>query len=62
MHGDKPHAPTVGLHDIKQWPDGPSCFDLVLVTEDLVERIESISVNADTDASDHQPVVLSLRD
>ena len=61
-HGDRPHSPTVGVHDRKQWPDGPSCFDLVLVTEDLAKRIESISVNTDTDASDHQPVVLSLSD
>lgn len=61
-HGETPHAPTVGVHDGKQWQGKPFCFDLMLVTEDLAPRVEDITVDAATDASDHQPVILRLKD
>ncbi len=61
-HGETPHAPTVGVHDGKQWQCEPFCFDLMLVTEDLAPRVEEITVDAATDASDHQPVILRLKD
>jgi len=61
-HGAAPHAPTVGVHDGKQWQGKPFCFDMMFVTEDLASRIEDIAVDAATDASDHQPVVLRLAD
>jgi exonuclease III len=35
---------------------------MMFVTEDLASRIEDIAVDAATDASDHQPVVLRLAD
>ena len=56
------HAPTVGVHDKAQWPGDPFCFDFIFVTEDLAPRVESVSVNALTDASDHQPVLLQMAD
>ncbi len=61
-HGELPHAPTVGVHDGKQWQGRPFCFDMVFVTEDLAPRVQDISVEAQTDASDHQPVILRLAD
>ncbi len=54
------HAPTVGVHDKEQWPGDPFCFDFIFVTEDLAPRVDSVTVNALTDASDHQPVLLQL--
>ncbi len=61
-HPGAAHAPTVGVHDKAQWPGAPFCFDFIFVTEDLAQRVESVSVNALTDASDHQPVLLQLAD
>ncbi len=56
------HAATLGLCDREQWLDEPFCCDFVFVTEDLAGRVEEVTVNQVTKASDHQPVVLTLRD
>ncbi|MGB5081379.1 MAG: endonuclease/exonuclease/phosphatase family protein [Burkholderiales bacterium] len=61
-HPGRPHAPTLGIHDKTQWPGPPFACDFVFVTEDIADRVEDISVNESTDASDHQPVLLVLRD
>lgn len=61
-HPDTPHEATVGVHDKKQWPEKPFCFDFIFVTEDLATRVDDVVVNAATDASDHQPVLLKLAD
>ena len=61
-HPGKAQPPTIGVHDKAQWPDGPFACDFIFVTEDLAQRVEDVVVNVDTDASDHQPVLLSLRD
>ena len=61
-HHGVPQPPTLGVHDKAQWPDEPFACDFIFVTEDLAQRVEDVVVNADTDASDHQPVLLSLRD
>ena len=61
-HPGKAHAPTVGVHDKLQWPGPPFAFDFIFVTEDLAHRVEDVAVNGETDASDHQPVLLELRD
>jgi endonuclease/exonuclease/phosphatase family metal-dependent hydrolase len=60
-HYDEPHHDTVGLHGC-EWPDSPYCCDFVFVTDDLLPRLRGVRVNQDTDASDHQPVVLELGD
>jgi len=60
-HPGKPHAPTLGVHDRSQWPEAFAC-DFIFVTEDLANRVEDVVVNGVTDASDHQPVLLVLRD
>ena len=59
-HPDQPHAPTVGLHGCA-WPDHPYCCDYFLVSADLASRVADVAVDSRTDASDHQPVVLTLR-
>jgi len=56
----KPHPPTTGLHDRKQWPMGGHCRDYFAVTADLAARVRSIEMDAATDASDHQPLRLVI--
>jgi endonuclease/exonuclease/phosphatase family metal-dependent hydrolase len=58
----QPHAPhehTVGLHGA-EWPDRPYCCDFFFVSECLAGRVLRQEVNSQTDASDHQPVLLEL--
>ena len=61
-HPGKAHPPTIGVHDKQQWPGPAFACDFIFVTEDLARRVEDVVVNSDTDASDHQPVLLTLRD
>jgi len=60
-HGETPHAPTTGVADFKQWPQGPHCRDYIFVSENLTDRIVDLCVDVETTASDHQPVALTLR-
>ena len=59
-HPGRPHAYTVGLHGC-DWPDHPYCCDYFFVAAELASRIADVAVDQRTDASDHQPVVLTLR-
>lgn len=59
VHPGAPHVPTLGVFDRAQWPEPFAC-DFIFVTGDLGERVREVRVNSDTDASDHQPVLLSL--
>jgi endonuclease/exonuclease/phosphatase family metal-dependent hydrolase len=61
-HGDRAHAPTLGLYDKVQWPGEPYACDFIFVTEDLAPRVEDVVVEGATQASDHQPVLLRLAD
>lgn len=61
-HPDEPHAPTCGIFDRRQWPQGPHTRDFFLVSAALAPRIAEVQVDVETDASDHQPLVLRLRD
>jgi len=61
LHPGEPHAPTVGIHPV-DFVDGPACFDFVFLTEDLAPRLKGHGVNAETTASDHQPVWVELKD
>jgi endonuclease/exonuclease/phosphatase family metal-dependent hydrolase len=58
-HGDRPQDSTIGVHDHAQWPQAYAC-DFIFITEDIASRVEDVSVNLATDASDHQPVLLRL--
>ena len=60
-HPDVPNAPTVGIHE-NSFADRPYCFDFFFVTPDIGGRVESVTVDGKTQASDHQPVMLELRD
>ncbi len=58
-HPGAPHAPTLGVHDREQWPEAYAS-DFIYVTEDLVPRLRAVKVDGDTQASDHQPVLIEL--
>jgi endonuclease/exonuclease/phosphatase family metal-dependent hydrolase len=60
IHPQMPHAPTVGVHDKNQWPGPPFTFDFIFATEDLLEKVRSVTVDCVSDASDHQPISLEL--
>lgn len=60
VHPNRPHAPTAGIHPV-DWLARPSCYDFIYVTEDLAGRVKACEVDADTAASDHQPVWVELR-
>ena len=61
-HPGGAREPTVGVHDKVQWPGDAYASDFVFVTEDLADRVEHVTVNGKTQASDHQPMLLRLRD
>ena len=56
-----PHAPTFCVHS-DEYSKTPYCCDFVFVSDDLAQRVRSIEVNSETQASDHQPVLLELDD
>jgi endonuclease/exonuclease/phosphatase family metal-dependent hydrolase len=55
-----PRAPTVGVHDAEQWPDGPFACDFILLTPDLAKRVVRCEADQQSAASDHQALVLEL--
>lgn len=59
LHATAPHAPTVGIHPV-DFVDRPECYDFWFLTEDLAPRLKAHGVNAQTEASDHQPVWIEL--
>jgi len=59
LHPGKPHPATFAVHE--QRPDETQyCCDYVYVTRDLAPRLRAMRVDAATQASDHQPVVVEL--
>ena len=58
--GDEVHAPTCGIFDHQQWPEGPHCRDLFFVSGGLKERLIDILIQSNTDASDHQPIMMTV--
>lgn len=61
VHGAVPPAPTFGVHE-QRYVEEAACFDIFFVAENLAERVVDIFVDQGTMASDHQPVLLRLRD
>lgn len=59
LHRNEPHAPTVGVHRV-DFVSQPECFDFILVTERLAGRLKACGIDAETEASDHQPVWVEL--
>ena len=60
LHPGQPHAPSVGIHPVS-FVDATACFDFVFLTEDLAPRLRAHGIDARTEASDHQPVWVELR-
>ncbi len=60
-HGRLPHAPTFCVHS-RDYGAGPYCCDFLFVSESLAPRVRSVRVDSDTQASDHQPVLLEIDD
>src|SRR5207247_699187 len=59
LHPGQPHPPTFCVHD-RTHGDAPYCCDYAFVTQDLVPRLRSIRVDGETQASDHQPVIVEV--
>lgn len=59
LHPGRTHPPTVGIHPV-DFVDRPECFDFVFLTEGLVRRLEAHGIDAETAASNHQPVWVEL--
>jgi len=59
-HPGVAHPPTFFLHD-RSAPSAPYCSDYVFLSRDLVPRLAAVRVDAQTLASDHQPVIVELR-
>lgn len=59
LHPLQPHPPTVALHDHSQFPGPPFTWDFVFVSDDLAPQVRDVQVDAASDASDHQPVMVA---
>ena len=59
LHPGEPQPPTLGVHDCHQWPDAFAC-DFIFASTDLRSRLRAVAVDARTDASDHQPMLVEL--
>jgi endonuclease/exonuclease/phosphatase family metal-dependent hydrolase len=55
------HAPSAGLYE-DSWAKTPLCCDFVFVTADLAARVRDVVIDARTQASDHQPVLIEFVD
>lgn len=60
VHGDLPQAPTFHLFDRRYGPVPVAC-DFVFVSDALAPRVQHMAVDLQTQASDHQPVCITLR-
>lgn len=58
-HGETPHAPTFRLFDRTYGPEPVAC-DFVFVSDGLVPQVRRVEVDLQTQASDHQPVVVEF--
>jgi endonuclease/exonuclease/phosphatase family metal-dependent hydrolase len=56
-----PHAPTAGVYE-SSWATYPFCCDFIFVSADLAPRVSHVAVDDQTQASDHQPVLVEIND
>ena len=61
IKGQELHAPTCGIYDHTQWPQGGHCRDFFFISRDLCTFAKDIEVQQETNASDHQPILLHLK-
>ena len=57
---DEKHPPTCGIFDAAQWPQGGHCRDFFWLSPELQSLEFNISVDTDSNLSDHQPVMLEI--
>lgn len=60
LYPEKPHLPTCGIFDHKQWQEGAHCRDFFFASTTLAGRVKNIEVDINTAASDHQPLVMTV--
>jgi endonuclease/exonuclease/phosphatase family metal-dependent hydrolase len=60
-HPGIPHAPSAGLYE-DSWAKPPFCCDFIFVTADLAARVRDVAIDAQTQASDHQPILIEIAD
>lgn len=60
LHGSAPQPPTFRLYDRRYGPEPVTC-DFVFVSSGLKDKVRSMQIDGDTQASDHQPVAIELR-
>ena len=58
-HPGRPQDPTFRLHDDRYGSEPVAC-DFVFVSEALAPQVRSMRIDGQTQASDHQPVLLVL--
>jgi endonuclease/exonuclease/phosphatase family metal-dependent hydrolase len=59
LHPAARHPATFQLHDRSHGPDPVAC-DFVFVSEALQDRVQRITIDSQTQVSDHQPVLVEL--
>lgn len=59
-HPGVAHPASFGVYD-PQFASKPYCCDFVFVTQDLAPRIAAVRIDQETQASDHQPVIVEIR-
>ena len=59
-HPGAPHASTFCIYQKNQPDDGELHCDFIFVSDELKGRVRALEVEQETQASDHQPVVLTL--
>ena len=59
VHGQTLHEPTFRVYDRTYGPEPTTC-DFMFVSQSLANRVVRLSVEVDTKASDHQPLLLEL--
>ena len=59
LHPGEAQPPTLGVHDCHQSPDPFAC-DFIFASSDLRPRLRRVAVDARTEASDHQPMLVEL--
>lgn len=60
-HPGEPHPPTAGVYE-SSWASQPYCCDFIFVTVDISARVRRVEVDSETQASDHQPVLIEISD
>lgn len=59
-HPGEKHAPTMGYFDRERWPAGPFVSDYIFISENLAASVQDMRVEKQSQASDHQAVLLEL--